>query len=240
MEQLAEHYGDDVLVEITPELARILEAVEAVDGSLSEVLTEIVGQEVKLESEQDRFHGTHKVWERRSTDEILTSMKPEHVEALADQRHLLDDERQLFMVMDSWEGVQHDAALEFISKLSKPDSIESILPPELKEERRVAQERGWYDVPGPAKGSHLLRYMEMMREDGQANLRSTTREIGRHLDDEAAQLASTGYLFDLPGYERVEVFADSEFDAVLHIEKSVVDDVYFDDANLTVADTMLR
>lgn len=235
LEQLAEHYGGDVLIEITPELQRLLDAVEADDGSLSEVLTDIVGQEVRLESEQEHFHGTHKVWERRSTDEILARMDPKHVEALADHRHLLDDEQQLFLEMDNWEGVQHDAAMEFFSKLTKPDPIESMLPPELVEERRVVQERGWYDVPGPARGSQLLLHMEMMDEQDRAELRREAQEFHGYREDSFSQQPSGGYLFDLPGYERVEVFADNEFDAVLHIEKSAVNEVYFDDANLTVA-----
>ena len=235
MDQLVEHYGDEIVVEITPELTRILEAVEADDGSLSEVLSDVLGEEIRLPDEQP-YHYSSKVWERRTTDEILARMKPEHVEALADQRHLLDDEQQLFLVMDEWEGVQHDAALEFLSKLSRPDPIKSMMPPELRREIEQAQERGWYDLPGTALGSQLMRQVELMGEDGLTQLRRTSLEIDSHREREDGGLAGPtgGYSFMLPGYEQVDVFPDTKFGAVLSVEKTVVDEVHFDNPNLVI------
>ena len=65
--------------------------------------------------------------------------------------------------------------------------------------------------------------------DDERTLRDVLHRNGRRV----------GYINGPAPYNRVgrttQVFADNKFDAVLHIEKNAVDDVYFDDANLTVA-----
>ena len=234
LEWLAEHYGDDVETEITPELSRVLEAIEASDDDeLREVLSDIAGEEVRLPDEQVRFETPHKVRERFSTDEILARMRPEHVEALTDHRHLLDDERQLFFAIDDMEGLEHAAALEFIAKMTKPEPFESMRPPELRENLRLSRERGWYDMPGPAMGSHLLREVERLGQDGAARLRNESLEFDEHREHIAE--TSANYSFDYPGYERMEVFSETKFGGVLYVEKTQADYFKPHEANLFIA-----
>jgi len=236
LERLAEHYGDGVEVMITPELKRVLEAREAGDDdALRKVLSEIVGQEVTLPHEQTRFESPrHKVWERRTTDEILSLMRPEHVEALAGLRHLLDDEQRLFLELDDLTGLEREAGMAFIARLSKREPIESMMPPELLEERRLSRERGWYDLPGPAMGSQLLREMELLDDRATAQLRRTSLRLAPE-DERTVGGDASGWSFDHSAYERLEVHPETEFGAVLSVEKSPADAVHYDDPNLVIA-----
>ena len=236
LERLAEHYGDDVETEITPELSRVLRAIEAGDDDeLREVLSDIVGQDVRLPSPGHPVlhEGGDRMHERFSTDEILARMRPEHVEALADHRHLLDDEQQLFLVIGDMEGLEPAAALEFIAKMTKPEPFESMRPPELRENLRLSRERGWYDMPGPAMGSHLLREVELLGRDGAARLRNEALEYDENLDLIAE--TSANYSFDFPGYERTEVFSETKFGGVMYIEKTQADHFKPHEANLFIA-----
>ena len=234
-EKLTEHFGDEEAgILITPEVARIMEANAAGDeAALREVLADIAGTDkVMLPGDSLPHEGDYidiEV-ERYSTDEVLARMRPEHVEALADHRYLLDDEGKLLLAIGDMRGVEHAAAMEFIAKMYKPEPIESMMSDEYRDFLRLSEERGWYDVPGPAMGSHLLREVEMMDADGEAQLSRTFLEFDEH----NAQTVG-GYSFVFPGYERMEVHPDTKFGAVLYIEKTQADGMHVHDPNLFIA-----
>ena len=234
VERLSEHFADDEIL-ITPEVSRVFEAIEANDDDmLRDVLSDIAGEQVSLPSDPVPHEGVIEgTPDRFSSDEILARMRPQHVDALANHRHLLDDKWLLYRHLQNLEGVEHDAAMEFIAKMNKPESIESMMPPELIEELRVAKVRGWRDFPGPAMGSHMLREVASLGSDGQAKLRRTSLEFG--LLDENLPEQVESYSFDLPGYERMEVHSNTKFGGVLYVEKTLADHVYYDDPNLIIA-----
>ena len=239
LQKLREHLGDgdNAGVVITPEIKRVLEANKTGDREvLRSVVADIVGEErVWLPGDEEQLprHEHHKEFERFSTDEILARMKPAHVDALADHRHLLDNEQDLFMVLEDLEGVEHDAAMEFIAKMEKPEPIESIMNDRVREELRESKARGWYDIPGPAMGSHLLREVELLGTDGSDRLRRTSLEIGS-LDEHIGIENSESFSFDFHGYERMEVYPVTRFDAVLYVEKIAADAYQPHDPNLSI------
>ena len=220
---------------ISPDVARLLEAVEAGDDDrLREVLSDIAGREVTLPTaEQRRRHDGGAVYgpfERHATDDILARMRPERVEALADYRHLLDDDWGLIDALNSgdMDGPTRSAVREFLAKRRDPEPVEAIeamRPPELKERIRQARERGWYEVDSPARGARLLREASRLELD-----RSSLSDYGEYIPGTAAS-----YSFDLPGDgRRIEVVADTVFGGVLYAEKSEADHVYPDDPNLRI------
>ena len=95
LERLSEYFADDEIL-ITPEVSRVFEVIEANDDDmLRDVLSDIAGEPVSLPSDPVPHGGVIEgTPERFSTDEILARMRPEHVEALADHRHLLGDDGQ--------------------------------------------------------------------------------------------------------------------------------------------------
>jgi len=106
-----------------------------------------------------------------------------------------------------------------------------MLPPELREQVRLAQERGWYEVATPAKGSRLLRKAARLDADGATRLPRSSLSAGayEHIPRKAAS-----YSLDLPGYERLDVVSDTKFGGVLYAEKTQVDHVYLHDPNLRI------
>lgn len=234
LERMTEDAGGSVHVAepfITPDVARILEAIEAGDDDrLRDVLSDVAGAEVTLPTDDHlRQHdegAIYKPQERYPTDDILARMRPERVEALADYRHLLDEERKLIDALASGnlDSPTRSAVREFLAKMYEPEPIESMMPPELKEHIRQAQERGWYEVASPARGPRLLREASQ-RELG----RSSLSDYGEWIPETAAS-----YSFDLPGDGRIEVVADTRFGGVLYAEKSEADGVYPDDPNLRI------
>ena len=243
VERMAEHARDmekaGVTVQvaepfITPGLEKVLEAGEAGDDDrLQEILSDIAGQEVTLPTEeQRRQHDAGAVYtplETRPPAEVLALMSPDRVEALADYRHILDDRWELIDALnnDNMDSRARSAVRVFLSKSYESPSreeMEAMMPPELKEQIRIAQERGWYEVPSPARGAHLLQ--EASRLDLP---RSSLSAHDEHIPETAAS-----YSFDLPGDARIEVVADTVFGGVLYAEKSEADHVYPDDPNLHI------
>lgn len=225
---------------IPPDVADILEAIEADDDDrLRQALSDMAGGvEVRLPSDDDlRQHDEEAIYEPRErypTDEILARMRPERVEALADYRHLLDDDWALIDALDKMDSRTRAAAREFLGKSRPPEPIEAIeamIPPELKEQIRLAQERGWYEVDSPARGQSLLREAARLdASDGAARLaRSSLSDYDEYVPGTAAS-----YSFDMPGGGRLEVVADTVFGGVLYAEKSEAGHVYPNDPNLHI------
>ena len=134
------------------------------------------------------------------------------------------------------EGVEHAPALEFVAKMPRPEPIESMMTDEMRENLRQSRERGWYDMPGPAMGSHLLREVERVDLVGATQLRNEALKFDEHREDIAE--TSTNYSFDYPGYERMEVFSDTKFGGVLYVEKTKADDFQPHEANTSSPATM--
>ena len=156
-------------------------------------------------------------------------MRPDRVEALADYRHLLDDDWKLTDLLNSGnlDSRTRSAIRVFLSKRKygpTREEIEAMRPPELKEKMRQARERGWYEARSPAQGADLLR------QASQLNLRpSSLSAYDGHIPGTAAS-----YSFDLPGDGRLEVVADTVFGGVLYAGKSEAVHVHFNDPNLHI------
>lgn len=216
---------------IPPGLESALEAIEAGDDDrLREVLSHIAGVEVALPTAEQRHqHDESAVYmqpERYATDEILARMGPERVAALADHRHLLDDEWELIDALRNMDNQTRSAAREFLAKMRDPEPVESILPPELKEQIRQAQERGWYEADSPSRGAGLLR------EASKLGLpQSSLSDYDEHIPGTAA---SYSFRELLPPGGRIEVVEDTVFGGVLYAAKSEAADVRPDDPNLHI------
>ena len=100
-----------------------------------------------------------------------------------------------------------------------------MLSPELKEQIRLAHERGWDEVPYPAPGAALLK------QASQLDLRPSplSASYAEHIPATAAS-----YSFDLPYEDRTEVVADTVFGGVLYALKTEAAGVYFDYPNLHI------
>ena len=229
---LIERYGEDVEYEITPEVSRILAAKKAGREVLRETLTDIVGQEVILPGDTEPY-AANMVIDRLSTDEVLARMRTEHVAVLVDRRDLLDDEQRLMGSIRDMKGIERAAALEFLAMMQKSESMESMYSDEHKRLLQESKERGWYDMPGPARGSHMLRELAESSDDGLSSLRRDSIVFEPH--GEHITKTSTNYSLTLPDDGRIEVFSETSFGGVLYIEKDRADEFHPHDANLYIA-----
>lgn len=243
VEHAKAHVGDDVLLAaplIPPDLERMMQAIESGDdGLLNEALSDIAGVPVRLPTEEEqRLHDEGASYAprrvRATTDEVLASMRPERAAALADYRHLLDDELELIASLDNIKGgLARSAAREFLAKVFPepgPREIEETFPPEMKEQirhaRERARERGWYDPPTPPRGQSLLREAE--RLGGVQSSLSAYPEI---------PATAASYSFDMPPDSRIrrlDVVSDTKFGGVLYAETSEIADIHFPDPNLHI------
>ena len=231
LERIAEHMDDiehvNVLpLQIGPESARVLEAIGD-DNLLREALSDLAGTEVTLPTADHRRQhdeGARYELERRTIEQTLARMTPERVEALAAYRHLLDEEWRLVEALaeGDLDGLARSAAKEFLAKRHKKD--EPLMPPELIDQIRQAQKRGWYEVNFPAPGRGLLRDAEQLEAP-----RSSLSAY-----DEFIPGTADSYSLDLPGSARMDVVSDTKFGSVLYSEKTEAVSVRPHDPNLRI------
>ena len=238
LKRIAEHQGGEA-VALPPgsDAERLLEALGSGDDRLQEVLSDIAGQEVTLPTaEQRRQHDAGAVYEpleTRSPAEVLALMRPEHVQALAEHRHMLDDRWKLIDSLNHLEGLEHSAVREFLSKSesSPPSSIR----PELSEETRQAKERGWYEWDTPATGSSVLREVERSTAAGDKHFAESSLLSASGAYAEYIPAAAASYSVERGGYgSRLDVVSDTTFGGVLYAKKEQIDHVAMHDPNLHV------
>ena len=215
-------------VAIPPALETMLEAVEADDiDRLQAEMSKLTGVEVVLPTaEQRRRHDETAIYrsvERYPTEEVLARLSPESVEALADHRHLLDDEWELVDSLGKMDVHTRLAAKEFLSKL-RPRKERPPMTPERMEELRLAEERWLAEADHPAPGFALLEQAEKMELD-----QSFLSDY-----DEFIPKTASSYSFDLPTTARLEIAESSIFGGLLYAEKSEAVDVKFDNPTLHI------
>ncbi len=234
MERIGEHldgieHVNLLPLHIPPDAARVLEAIESGDDDqLRETLSDLAGAEVGLPTaDQRRQHDEAARYEPErynTTEETLARMTPERVEALADHRHLLDEEWRLVEALaeGDMDGLARSAAQEFLVKKHKED--EPLMPVELEDQILQAQERGWYEVDFPAPGRGLLRDAE--------HLEASKSSLSTY--DEFIPGTADSYSIDLPGSARMDVVSDTKFGGVLYSEKTEAVNVRPHDPNLHI------
>ena len=245
LKRIAEHHenwGATVALPPGSDVERLLDALGSGDDRLQEVLSAIAGREVKLPPSHGDGHPLHHgekgvfydMPERYTNDEILARMRPEHVEALAKHRHLLDDRWKLIDSLDYLEGLEHSAVREFLTKMTKSEPPR--MSPEMTEEARQAEGRGWYELDTPAPGSQILRELTRLTTTaaGEEHFAgSSLSASGAYAEYIPETVAS--YSFDGGSYgSRLDVVSDTKYGGVLYAKKNQFDHVAMVDPNLHV------
>ena len=229
---------------MSADVERVLEAIEAGDDDrLRETLSEIAGTEVRIPTGEFTPHGDAVPFDGQflsTPEEALERLSPEHVEALAGLRHLLDDRTALLRALDDVSELEREAAMEYMSirlMLHGMRQRPNVYPPEVRRNLEKAKVRGWYDASDrQAPGSHLLTLAELQTRNRADNVvplapaSLAAAGFGEYIPETAAS-----YSFTVPGQEeRKEVIADTKFGGVLFVEKTKAGHVQPHDPNLHI------